>query len=571
MTLGVDSVPRYLDSVADHSTRASRLATFRNALSNANIAKAESAIAINIVAHVAWNSTMLVVTFGLLGPTGPGVYLLVRQITGAVGAPVYAALAGRYRRERVLAGGIVANGVAIALVIPLLELHVANALLFLPIAVEGLTHSAAKALHDALLPWLADSPAQLVASNSLSALLDTTAALVGAGVAAVALWLSGPSAVLTIVSVLCALAAGPLFTIRGIDTRAGNDGSGILSDLAGGIGVLRRLPNARAVVLVMTITASLAGFEHSTITSVATQILHIGANGTPVLVGATSAGGLIGGIASFSLAGRRSISIPLALGFLGCAAALLALTMSAVEALALPLLSVFGIGIAYQAVSSRSLLQRSASGRSLDLLVGINALIAVATSGLAAFCAGELNAAIGVRGTLRVAVGLAVLGAVYTLWRLTRVERMSPIDREELDAIKSVEAFAPLSVAAANQLASALTALQPADGDVIFRQGDPGDDMFIIGSGVFEATVGGQRIRTLRSGDHFGEISLLFDSPRTGTVRCSEAGTLWRLHREDFLRAITGNSTTEEAMRAIAHQRLAHAGKIDLPAGDGSP
>ena len=549
--------------MANAPTRESRWAVVRNALGNANLVKAEVAIAVGVLGHVAWNATMLVVTFERLGPIGPGWYLMVRQLGGAVGAPVYAALAGRFRRERVLAAAFLANSVAVALVIPVMGLHTANALLFVPIAIEGFTHTAPKALHDALLPWLADSPAQLIASNAFSALLDTAAALVGAGVAATGLWLSGPPGVLTIVVVLGVLGACPLVAIRGVDTRGGNDvGSHIISQLAGGIGVLRRLPNARAVVLILMLTAVIGGFEHSNITSISTQILHIGANGTPVLIGFGTAGGFIGGIASLSLA-RRSKSLSLAIGLVICALALFALTVTSAKAVALPLLSLFGIGMVYQGVSSRTLLQSTASGRSLDLLVGANTLIGVAISAVSALFAAELNAAIGVRGTLRIAVGLAVLGAVYSLWHLTKVERRFPAHREELDAIKHVKVFGPLSVAAASQLADALLALETAEGDVVVQQGEPGDDMFLIGSGVFEAVIDGQCVRTMQPGDHFGEIALLFDAPRTATVRCMQAGSLWRLRRQDFLRAVTGNTTTEEAMTAIADQRLAHAGKID--------
>jgi hypothetical protein len=106
------------------------------------------------------------------------------------------------------------------------------------------------------------------------------------------------------------------------------------------------LPNARAVVIVMAVAASLGGFEQSNAASVATEILHIGVNGTPVLVGAVAVGGLIGGIASLSLDGRRSMSVPLAIGLLGCALALCALTVTSAKALALPLVSVAGIGAA---------------------------------------------------------------------------------------------------------------------------------------------------------------------------------------------------------------------------------
>jgi predicted MFS family arabinose efflux permease len=454
------------------ATRVSRWAVCRLALSNPNVAKVEASIAVGVTASVAWSSTILVVTFDQLGPIGPGLYLLVRQFTGAIGAPIYAALAGRFRRERVLAAATVARGVAVALTVLVLELHTANALLFVAIALEGFTQSAPKALHDALLPWLADSPAQLVATNSLAALLDTAAVLVGAGLAVLVLWLSGPSAALSIVALLYVLGAMPLLVIRGIDTRVGNDGSRILNDLAGGIGVLRRSPSARVLFVVMAITAALGGVESSSVASIATNILHIGVNATPLLVGAAGVGGLIGGIASLSLGGRRLMSVPLAFGLLGCALTTFMVTVTSSEllVLTLTLLTGFNIGIAYQFVCSRTLLQRCASGRSLDLLVGINTVIGVAVVGVSGLSAGALTAAIGVRGTLRVAAGLAVLGAVYALWRLIPTERRSPVNREGLDAIEKVAAFGPLSVAATAQLVSALIPLEAADHEVIFRQ-----------------------------------------------------------------------------------------------------
>lgn len=512
---------------------------------------------------------MLVVTFEALGAVGPGWFLIIRQFTGAASAPVYAALAGRFRRQRVLACAIVARGVTVALVIPVLALHAPNTLLFAVIALEGFTQSAPKALHDALLPWLADSPAQLVASNALTSLLETAGVLAGAGVAWAALRLSGPPAALVTVAGLCALGAWPLFAIRGIDTRVSESGSPVLSQLAGGIGVLRRSPNARAVVVVMGVTAALTGIAQSIVASIAADVVHIGADGTPVLIAAVGVGGVLGGMASFSL-GRRSMALPLIAGLLGCALTLFALAATSSEALAIVLLSVFGVGITYQLVCGRTLLQRSASGRSLDLLVGIYALTAASIVGVAGLGAAEVNAAIGVRGTLQVAGGLALLGAVYGLWRLTRIERQAPVYGEELDAIKSVEAFRALSVAAANQLASALISTRPSEDDVVVRQGDPAEDMFLIGSGVFEATVDGRPVRTLGGGDCFGEIALLFGAPRTASVRCVQPGALWRLRREDFLSTITGNSATKEVMKAIADQRLARAGKIDPPNDDRS-
>jgi hypothetical protein len=41
-----------------------------------------------------------------------------------------------------------------------------------------------------------------------------------------------------------------------------------------------------------------------------------------------------------------------------------------------------------------------------------------------------------------------------------------------------------------------------------------------------------------------------------------QTGTLWQLRRDDFLSAITGNSTSRETIQAIADQRLADAGSV---------
>jgi len=125
------------------------VAACRSALSNANIARAEASIGAGVIGHVAWLSTMLVVTLDRLGPIGPSWFVIIRQFTGAASASAYAALAGRFRRECILAGAIVARGLTVSLVTPVLELQAANSLLLLLVAVEGFTSSAPKALHDA--------------------------------------------------------------------------------------------------------------------------------------------------------------------------------------------------------------------------------------------------------------------------------------------------------------------------------------------------------------------------------------------------------------------------------------
>ena len=76
-------------------------------------------------------------------------------------------------------------------------------------------------------------------------------------------------------------------------------------------------------------------------------------------------------------------------------------------------------------------------------------------------------------------------------------------------------------------------------GDVVFKYGDPGDALYIIGKGEVEAYIRddtGAKIVLERStvGDFFGELSLLDGGPRTATVEVTEDMEGLRVDRGDL-------------------------------------
>lgn len=78
------------------------------------------------------------------------------------------------------------------------------------------------------------------------------------------------------------------------------------------------------------------------------------------------------------------------------------------------------------------------------------------------------------------------------------------------------------------------------DGEIVFRKGDPGIGMYIIREGgvsIFNEFPNLTRVNIadLITGDFFGEISLLNDSPRSATVVSTGDTVLLGLFRHDLL------------------------------------
>ena len=57
-----------------------------------------------------------------------------------------------------------------------------------------------------------------------------------------------------------------------------------------------------------------------------------------------------------------------------------------------------------------------------------------------------------------------------------------------------------------------------ASGSLVIEEGTSGIGFFVIDSGTVKVSVAGREVRMLGAGDHFGEIALIADSPRTATI-----------------------------------------------------
>jgi ATP-binding cassette subfamily B protein len=99
-------------------------------------------------------------------------------------------------------------------------------------------------------------------------------------------------------------------------------------------------------------------------------------------------------------------------------------------------------------------------------------------------------------------------------------------------------------------------------GEVIVREGDPGDAFFILVEGkarVYKRGDNGEDIplNVLGPGDEFGEIALLEEGTRTASVRCSSEVRLYRLDRADFHRLLADDTDLRHFQQLrIRHRKL---------------
>ena len=99
--------------------------------------------------------------------------------------------------------------------------------------------------------------------------------------------------------------------------------------------------------------------------------------------------------------------------------------------------------------------------------------------------------------------------------------------------------FSSLTCEELNQLASLATWLPLGPDAVVFREGDPGDALFVVVTGLVRisvATTSGEiLLNTLGPGDIFGEIAVLDGRGRTATVTTSKPTELVKIGRQEFL------------------------------------
>lgn len=128
------------------------------------------------------------------------------------------------------------------------------------------------------------------------------------------------------------------------------------------------------------------------------------------------------------------------------------------------------------------------------------------------------------------------------------------------EVVLNAPLFAALSPQSAQELAGAMTSLKLNRGEVLFEEGEPGDRLYVIGSGKIKvgrsSSDGRENLLTvLGGGDVLGELSLFDPGPRTATATAVSSSVVYELTHERLSALLASDpSVASYLLQALAHR-----------------
>ncbi len=93
-------------------------------------------------------------------------------------------------------------------------------------------------------------------------------------------------------------------------------------------------------------------------------------------------------------------------------------------------------------------------------------------------------------------------------------------------------------------------------GEVIFREGDPAEEMFVVKTGTVEIRLGNRLLDTLSERSIFGEMALIDRGPRSATAVAMIDSTLVPIAEKQFLLMVSRTPYFALNVMRVLVQRL---------------
>lgn len=109
-----------------------------------------------------------------------------------------------------------------------------------------------------------------------------------------------------------------------------------------------------------------------------------------------------------------------------------------------------------------------------------------------------------------------------------------------MDKIQNAFMFSGLDEAEKQIVVDAMAEKNAVEGEVVIKEGDEGDSLYVVGSGtlsctkVFKGQTTPTFLKRYQPGEAFGELALLYNAPRAATITSDKESVLYALDRQTF-------------------------------------
>lgn len=128
----------------------------------------------------------------------------------------------------------------------------------------------------------------------------------------------------------------------------------------------------------------------------------------------------------------------------------------------------------------------------------------------------------------------------------TYVKKVVPKDAKTREALqRAIQKNVLFKHLDSNECADIFDAMFPIvfrKADTIIKQGDEGDNFYIIDEGEVEVFVNNVPVTMIGEGSSFGELALIYGQPRAATVIAKMDCKLWAIDRDTYRRILMGST-----------------------------
>ncbi|XP_068149734.1 cAMP-dependent protein kinase type I regulatory subunit isoform X2 [Drosophila tropicalis] len=132
------------------------------------------------------------------------------------------------------------------------------------------------------------------------------------------------------------------------------------------------------------------------------------------------------------------------------------------------------------------------------------------------------------------------------------VKKVVPKDYKTMNALSKAIAknvlFAHLDESERSDIFDAMFPVNHIAGENIIQQGDEGDNFYVIDVGEVDVFVNSELVTTISEGGSFGELALIYGTPRAATVRAKSDVKLWGIDRDSYRRILMGSTIRKRKM-----------------------